>query len=156
MTWISKTLQINPGSYGVLKIHVDSVMERAFRLTTYSYTDCGGNHDHNNFSFPSVDKIIEAAKFLYDFSIARVIKERKTLYVQQEHKIRGELCLSVELNGRLELLIDGGKLVLTKKQAKKLSGYLFFSAGEILIGTRKIVVPKEIKNIFDINDNDEG
>jgi hypothetical protein len=125
-----------------------------FDMSIYSYTDCGGRHDHNTFSL-KVNKAVEIAMFLYKYSMMRVVKERETFYAKQEYDIRGELKLSIELNGSLIMEIDSGCLTLDKAQAKKVAGYLFYWAGEKLIGKVELDVPATKQEILDLSDSEQ-
>ncbi|GAG92028.1 unnamed protein product, partial [marine sediment metagenome] len=84
---------------------------------------------------------------------------QQLLRLEQEFKQRGNFFLVIDAGCKLIMSIGtysessySGNLTLTKKQAKKLAGYLFFWAGEMLVGKRKIKIPAETSYIFDIND----
>lgn len=157
--YINKSLQINPCSYGRLNIVANSVMEGGFIFTTYSYTDAGGKHQHNNFHIDTANQAIEIATALYLFTTNRKKpkEEKLLLMLKQKHESRGELFLSIRKDNQLMLSIgryisSDGQLALTKKQAKKIAGYLFFWAGESFIGKRKIKAPAKTSYILDIDD----
>ncbi len=126
-----------------------------FELTIYSYSDWGGKHQHNNFAL-TVDKAIKVAEKLYQFATnGKKRKQSHLLTLEQEYKSRGKLF--IKASNELVLSIGSyessdGTLTLTKKQAKKVAGYLFFWAGEKLIGTRKVKVPAKTSFVLDIND----
>ena len=157
MTWINKTLQINSESYGRLYIHGTSGTKTDdLTLTTFSFVDCGGKYQWNNFSLTTVTAFI-LARNLYEFATHKK-KLKIQLVLEQQYKTRGRLFVNVASNSTVQLSIDRyicgpkGQLSLTKKQAKKLAGYLFFWLGEILIGQRKVKIPAKTKQVFDIND----
>ncbi len=151
MNWISKKLQINPGSYGVLTLSGSSCMRESFTMCMYSYTDCGGRHEHNNFDL-TPDKAIKVASFLYKYSMSRKTKKREAVYVNQKYAARGDMKLSLEMDDKLHMEIDSGLLKLSRKQAKRVAGYLFFWAGEAFIGTISAKIPARTEKWFDIND----
>lgn len=164
MTWINKGLQINPGSYGVLRINANSepgcMHGIDFMMTIYSYIDCGGKHDHNNFSFGTPSKAIKAAEILYHFATTRKRLNQECFFeLDQQYKQRGKFYLIIDKNNKLTISIGtyagssySGNLTVTKKQAKKIAGYLFFWAGEVLIGKRKVKHPASVSYVFDARD----
>ena len=86
--WINKGLQINPGSYGILRLNAwaDGCGSNEFELTIYSYIDCGGKHQHNNFSL-TANGCIKVAEVLYHFGMSRnKHKEEYLLELEQEYK----------------------------------------------------------------------
>lgn len=153
-TWISKRFQINDGSYGILTINAGGYGGGEFDLTTFSYIDCGGNHQHNNFSL-KLAGAIKMASVLYLFATTK--KSIDHLILEQEYKTRGKLHLRMFKLNRLDLSISDfpinkGQLSLTRKQAKKLAGYLFYWAGERMIGMRRIKQSARTISVRDIND----
>jgi len=146
-----KSLQINKGSYGVLRInsHVnDSHYTTEFDLTTYKHTQCGGHHEHCKFTLTPKDAV-EFANVLFAF---RVPKEGFKL--EQEHENKDELWLAKE-NSKIVLTIGsylGGTVLLNRKQAKRLAGYVYYWIGQHFIGLKTIKIPKCIKKKLDIND----
>lgn len=139
-TWIDKTLQINSGSYGILCISTSDMRTKGFDLQTFSYTDCGGKHQHNNFTL-TLAKAHKVASTLYRFGTTK--QKIEPMILEQEHSTRGRLLLRMFTANKLDLSIDSymvnsGQLSLSRKQAKKLAGYIYFWIGESLIGTRRI------------------
>jgi hypothetical protein len=103
----------------------------------------------------TLPKAYKVATELYKFATTKQKIEFLTL--KQEHSVRGELYLRMFKPSHLDLSIDSypvneGQLSLTKKQAKKLAGYLFFWIGESLIGTKRVKKPATSYLVRDLND----
>ena len=159
MNWINKKLQINNGSYGVLSINAyvnDQHYPPEFNMTIYSYTQCGGNHEHNNFTLKTKDAF-RFAQALYSF---KTPKEGMKAF-KQEYSGRGEMHIEKEntkmllnIGGGFASSCVGGTVKLSKSQSKKLAGYIMFWLGQYLIGQKKVIKPKRIEKVLDIQDKD--
>ena len=173
INWINKSLQINEGSYGILSInaHVNCNDKEPllkwlrgynhFDLTTFSYINAGGEHEHHNFTLTTKNGI-KFANVLYEYATKKKSykEDEELLCLEQKYKIRGKLFLSFNSeSGLLDLnLADvwyygGGLVSLNKKQAKQLSGYIYFWMGQYLIGQKTIKIRQNIK-VLDIQKDD--
>ena len=149
-TWINKKLRINPGE--ILEIDTSEMSTRGFDLRTI--VSRHGRNDHLCFTL-TLPKAYKVAVELYKFATTK--QEIEFLRLKQEHSGRGELFLRMFKPSRLDLSIDSfpvneGQLSLSKKQAKKLAGYMFFWIGESLIGTKRIKKKATSYFVRDIND----
>ncbi len=151
MPWIHKRLQVNPGSYGILGLDAGNVMEGPhFKLLIYGYIDCGGKHEHNWF-YLTVHNALRVAGNLVAFADKyKVIQEQNLLTLKREYESRGTLYIRVESSNALRIGIgtyEGtcASVTLTRKQARKVAGYLFFWAGTEMLGKRSV-------QVLDIND----
>lgn len=154
ITWLDKTLQINDGSYGILCLSAHSNHKHyttEFNFKTFSFTDCGGKHEHHNFTL-TIRKALRVANALMTF------KQNTQMSVTQEYTSRGQLHLVCD-GKKMSLSIGtfsessySGCVYMTKVQARKVAGYIFYWLGEHLVGQIEVTIPRQKKKILDTND----
>lgn len=159
MEYINKKLQISKGSYGTLSICGN---DRYIEFNILSYVNCGGRHQHNIFEFKTDKDAVKTSELLYAYGTSRKRPPKEPVVLvelEQQYTCRGEFRLTLDPDGGIFMQTgseySGGRLTLSKAQARKVAGYLMYWVGSRLIGTRTVRHPARTEQVFDITDKDD-